>query len=638
MATLEDAYSSPLRAERFQKRIMEERDIDFYVNTCCHTVNPQSKRIKYLPMHLALRQAEFLYFTQECKQEGLDAATFKSRKVGVSWLEMDDESFDYLVTPGYSSIIGSYDKELVDPAGKSNMNALMPKLDYILLNLPSLIKPLGLMDESPWRVDFMRQNMVIGSQITGAAVTANFGAGGRGGKVFMDEASRCQWAKPGWESAGQTASSRHAVLTPMGKNFGWGLCFPEEYKLMVGEDQVEYPECFRIIWKDIPWFNKFYLFPYEIPRFVRRHEFERWFESHRGDIIAENHGYCPFDAIGGPKDSLGIPYGCGYDDGRGNITHLQERMPLLEPPPAAHPLGVVYPWRVREGFRYDKLSAARELDCQFEESQANRVYAVQLSNSKRLAEIPRIKEFPLYVFCDPGGGQGNAFYMGWMQWDFENRRYQTLMELAYEGRDGYFFLPYLTGRQDHFKYIALQGGSHVDEELFTAMRHPMWRPNMVIGDPAGMGAKVASAPDTLAGLWRGQGVPVFYNYEHRFFQIRIDSARRVLGYTEFSLKGTPKLNMALAMISFPEIKESQQVRNPGEGWVHHPVHSHPASAFEYFACYDPHRYDGEEYDDEAPEQRVEMAVRSYQRSDMDKVIKELSRHQNAGKFGRKAGY
>src|SRR5690348_17444348 len=142
--TLQDAYSSRSRAERFLARIKEERDIDFFVNTCCDTANPQEKVNKYRPMLLCQRQAEFMLFMQNCKQENQDFACFKTRKVGVSWMVMQDQAFDYLITPGYSSVIGSYDKDMVDPAGKTdgksgvtglatgNMNALFPKFDYTL--------------------------------------------------------------------------------------------------------------------------------------------------------------------------------------------------------------------------------------------------------------------------------------------------------------------------------------------------------------------------------------------------------------------------------------------------------------------------------------------------------------------------
>lgn len=638
--TLADAYSSPRRREKFKARIFEERDIDFYVNSSVNTVNPQNKRNKYVPLLSCLRQAEFLAKTQWCKEEGIDMATFKTRKVGVSWYEMADESFDWLVTPGYSSIVGSRIDSLVDSPGKANMNALFPKFDYIIENLDDFIKPEGYSDRPPWRVDFLRQNITNGAQIYGEAVTPNFGAGGRGGKAIVDEASRCQWCKPAWVSAGQTASSRHAVLTPFGKNFGWGLCFPDEYMLLTSEEQVERPECFRIIWKDIPWFNQFYIFPYEVPNFVRRAEFDAWWEDHRAESVVSGNGYSPFDEIGGPKDGLGIPFGCGYDDGRGNITHLDERMPVQSPPDGAVPEGVVYPWRVREGFRYDKAGAAQELDCQFEESKTGRVYAVQIQHSRKVAEVARDSKYPLYCFADPGGGKDNAFYMGWVQWNHDILRYQTLMEITYEGVNGYYFLPFLTGSTKHYVHLEKYARNRKDYEIFEALRHPMWRPNMVVGDPAGMGAKMPSSQNTLAQVWRVEGVPVYYNYEHRYFNTRIEACRRVLEYTEFSRMGTPRLLMGLTMIAFPEVKEDTQSRSEAEGWAHHPIHSHPVSAWEYFCCYDPHRYDGEQYVEEAPEQRYKHEPHAYTKTDMDRVVSLFASASGrpGGRYGRRSGY
>lgn len=637
--TIMDAYETAEKQDRFVDRILKERDIDFFVNTCCDTVNPQEKINKYRPMLLALRQAEFMLFMQRCKNDNQDFSCFKTRKVGVSWMLMQDQAFDYLATPGYSAVIGSYDKDMVDPAGKANMNALFPKLDYTLMSLPSIMKPPGLDDNSPWRVDFLRQNLINGAQIFGQAVTGNFGAGARGGEAVVDEASRCQWAKAGWESAGQTATCRGAVLTPFGKNFGWGLCFPDEYALMTGADMVERPECFRIIWKDIPWINQFLMFPFPVPTFYRKEEYQRWWEENGDKAIATARGYSPFDEIGGAKDGLGIPFGCGYDDGRGNITHFEERMPIQSPPVDAVPEGVLYPWRVIEGFRYDRVGAARELDTQFEESRSGRVYSIQLQSVQRFSEFKRIREYPLYAYCDPGGGTDNAFYLGWVQWHVLRRRYQPLLEIMYEGRDGRFFLPFLSGVEGHRAYLSEQKAERRDLELFEVLRHPMWRVNMVIGDPAGMGAKVASAADTLAGLWRSKGIPLYYNYDHRFFATRIEATRRVLGYTELASRNTPRLNLGLSMIAFPEVKEDTQSRaQMAEGWVHHPIHSHPVSAWEYFCCFDPHRYDTEEYEVDSPEARMEMVQE--QNGKFSSPVESMMRRigiVNRGRYDRRRG-
>jgi len=638
--TLSDVYSSQRAADRFRARIHQEKDIEFYTAACVNTVNPQLKHNKYLPFLPTLRQVEMLYKIRYCVDNGLDLAIFKSRKIGASWLLEIDDSFDWLTDPGASNVSGSRVKELVDSPGKANMNTLFGKFDYITDNLPRLIRPEGYKDSAPWRVDFMRQNLVNGAQITGEPVTPNFGAGPRAMKGKVDEGSRCEWMKPAWETLGQTAPTRITVFTPYGKNFAWGLAFPDEYMIVSGETQVERPEVFRLHWKDIPIndVNKFYLLSVPLPDFSRRESFEYWWRDNQSNIVAEGNGYSPFDSIGGAKDGDGIPFGVGYDDGRGNISHLQQRMPIRECPRNA--VSALYPWRMREGFRYDKAGAARELDCRFEESRKGRVYAVALTNTVKTKIVERSPDAPLYAFCDPGRGVGNAFYLGWLQWHNELKRYQTLCELMYEGRDCYFFIPFLTGRLDHAqKYLPNYPTSDEDREFFEIMRHASWRINMLYGDPHGVGSQTAGQADTIAGIFREHGIPTSYDFAHAAFSRRIDDTRRVLTYTELSLEGTPKLNMALSGIAFPEVSENTKQTTPGTGgWVHHPIFSHPVSAFEYFSCADPHRYDFGEYEEDAPEQRM---IRLYDRDgEVEKQIKAFNRRKSfGGRFrGQRSGY
>lgn len=638
--TRAEAYSSHRGAQHFINRILKEKDIDFYTATCVNTVNPQLKYNKYIPFLPCMRQVELMYKIRYCTQHNLDLAIFKSRKIGASWVLMIDDTFDWLTEPGSSNVVGSRVKELVDSPGKQNMNTLFAKFDYITDNLPNIIRPSQYTELSPWRVDFLRQNLVNGAQISGEPVTPNFGAGPRAMKGKIDEGSRCEWMKPAWETLGQTASTRITVFTPWGKNFAWGLAFPDEYSLVTGEAQVERPEVFRMHWKDIPinGINTFHLLSVRVPEFNRREVFEVWWRENQGAIIATGNGYNPFDIIGGPKDGDGIPFGCGYDDGNGSITHLSERMPIQSVPPGA--AGVVYPWRMREGFRYDKAGAARELDTRFEESRKGRVYAVALANTKRQKFIERVAELPLYAFCDPGRGVGNAFYLGWLQWNPNARRYETLTEVMYEGRDCYFFIPFLNGRlSDAEKYFPNYPTTDDDRILFEIMRNRAWRPNMLYGDPHGVGSQTAGQADTIAGIFRQHGIPCTYDFAHAAFSRRIDDARRVLTYTELSIEGTPRLNMSLAGIAFQETTENTRQTTPGTGgWVHHPVYSHPVSAFEYFACSDPHRYDMEEYEKDSPDERL---IKLYAQDEAEKILDRIARRPREGneRFSyRKAGY
>lgn len=97
--------------------------------------------------------------------------------------------------------------------------------------------------------------------------------------------------------------------------------------------------------------------------------------------------------------------------------------------------------------------------------------------------------------------------------------------------------------------------------------------------------------------------------------------------------------MSLAGIAFPETTENTRQTTPGTGgWVHHPVYSHPVSAFEYFACSDPHRYDMEEYEKDSPDERL---VKLYEKDEAEKILDRIASRPREGneRFSyRKAGY
>ena len=219
------AYQSKEGARAFVQRCRD--DILYYVNTCVDQINPQKKKNKEAPFLPCLRQMEYLLAIKAAKASGKDLATPKARKVGASWMQIIDDTHSFLFEPAYSSIITSYDKTLIEGTGKGNMNTLFEKFDFVYRRLPQFMHPLGYDEldangnstgdgKPPYKVDFLRSNPVTGGFIFGMAMTKNFGAGGRGGKAFLDELSRSEFQHEAWVSCGQTSSSRHCVLTPQG--------------------------------------------------------------------------------------------------------------------------------------------------------------------------------------------------------------------------------------------------------------------------------------------------------------------------------------------------------------------------------------------------------------------------------------
>lgn len=613
-----EAFSSKEKLASFIARCREDKI--YFVNTCIDQINPQKKKgHREGPFFPCLRQREALLVTKAVKEKGIDVVWPKARKVGASWIQQMDDLHSWLFESGYSSIISSYDKNLIESSGKGNMNTLMEKFDFMYRRLPSFFHDPaygeGGEGKAPYKVDFIRTNPATGAVIWGQAMTENFGAGGRGGKAFLDELSRATFQKEAWVSCGQTSSSRHAVLTPQGKDFAWGLCFPEEYKILNGLASTENPYVFRIDWRDIDWLNEFIIYDVKVDmnkqNWRNAQEFDAWMETMRSNEISRHHGYAPIDLeiYDRTLDST-IPLGMGYDDGKGNIPFYEYRRPLDSLPNRA--MSIIYPWRIKEGFRYDSQKAAQELDISFDDGKRGRVYAIQFRSVRLDLQIPRISKYPLYAGVDPGRGTGNAFYIGINQWNPEVERYQWIREFSLEGRSCYFFIPFLTGDEQYWELAERQMKNQEESKyyryIFEEMKDPAWRLNMAFCDPAATSAKMASAHDSIENIWRAAGIPVRLNHAHRDFDTRITAARRVMGYTDIDRRGCPVLATSLSQIEYPKESDNTNKTTQTNGYVHHPLYSHACAGFEYHACFDPHHYDRQEKQAEAPEQRI---VRKY---------------------------
>jgi hypothetical protein len=255
--------------------------------------------------------------------------------------------------------------------------------------------------------------------------------------------------------------------------------------------------------------------------------------------------------------------------------------------------------------RYDEEEAAKQLDLSFGGRSGRAVYSIQLRNTERDKAIPRQRDSLLYAFCDPGRGSGNAFYLGWAQWNAEAQKYECIREISYEGKSAYFYRAFLTGQQKHWEEAEREGVTTADQMLFEEMQHPMWRVNMLYGDPAAMSAKTANAKDSVKGIFEEGGVPCVIDHNHRDFNTRILNARRVLAYTAIDPFTCPRLKAGLENIRFPDMNLQTKSMTQQEGYIHHPLYSHPCAAFEYFACMDPHQYDREEFMEDTPESRAD---------------------------------
>lgn len=555
-------------------------DFCYFVNAFCDTFNPQIKvGEKDLPFLLYPRQEECLRFIHHCYERDLDAAYEKTRKVGMSWLHIAYRVWRWLYTPGYRAHFGSRVKELVEQTG--NPDALFWKFDYIVRRLPPFLQPKGYSEDGEFRTLLRAENPENGAVITGEAMTANFGAGGRAGDAILDELSKCDNAEKAWDTVTQTASSKHAIATPNGQEFFWGLVHPDEYRAKTGKKTSPTPLVFRIHWKDMPPFNKYLVFPvtFHMPdQFESPQMFDKFMVENSHKAIGEGWGYFPGEEI---------PDNRGYHDDKGNFL-AQYRS--HEEPIWGADVTYFYPWRIREGARYDEVGAAKDLDINYEGSKAGRVYAVQFALAKKKFGVKRNDKFPLYIGLDPG--HGDTFSLLWAQWNWLTLRYEFLKEYNNNGRSTYFYVPLMTMNKEHLPLMEEERATDRDVEFFSDMMEDeqSWVPDLVMLDPSTIN-KTANSKETVISILRAHDIPCKTNWEWTSFSKRIGALQRVLKRSILSKEGVPFFITSVSSVAWPVLGEyNKNLRSPS-GYIHHPQFSHPVAAAEYLCCGDPHYYD-----------------------------------------------
>lgn len=593
MEVLGEAHSTPETAASFMLRC--KTDILYYVNSCVDTYNPRDLSAKEIPLFLEMRQAEYLLHLDWCVKTGKDRVCLKTRYVGASWLEESYDSHGWLFTPFYKSLVGSRTKELVDSKGEGSGDSLFSKFDYIIKRLPPMLKPPGYEAKSPYKVELIRSNPANDASISGEAVTDNFGSGPRATRVFIDELSKCDKQEEAWVACGQTTDSRSGVFTPKGKNFAYGLAFPDDWKKMHNKAVVTRPEVFRIHWKDIPRFNNFYVLDETAYALWKQNQtdllkgdsrdYQRFFDTH--SMVSDN-GYSPLDAI---------PLGMGYDDGKGNITRLPERKPILKMPEGG--FFVVYPWYEREKLKYDEVGLAQELDINFDESVSRRVYKVALHLSRTKRFIERDPFLPLYLGLDPGRSRGNAAFLVWCQFNHVVGRYEFVREYTSEGRDAYFYVPLVNGLERDYQYLEAGDPSQNDIDFFEESGDPAWQIDQGFGDP--FIENKGASNDSWKSVFIAHDIPLRCNNNAKSPWDRVQALRAMLPFCDFATGSIDAgdsipYHAGKAYLALSEIKLLAETKD-GAGasatfqYEHHPVYSHPVAAVEYIAVNDPHRHD-----------------------------------------------
>ncbi len=211
--------------------------ISYWINNWVWTLDPRVEP-KTLPFILFPRQEEYLQWRAWVKQNKENGICEKSRDMGVSWLNISDQTHCWLFEESYQGGLGSRKQELVDRIG--DPKSLFEKIRMLLRNLPNWMLPKGF----DWRRDdnFLKLiNPDNGATITGEAGD-NIGRGGRTTFYDVDEAAFIE--RPLKVDAALSNNTNTIIYTSSAN--GTGNLF---YK-----KRSEYPpEClFRFYWREDP--------------------------------------------------------------------------------------------------------------------------------------------------------------------------------------------------------------------------------------------------------------------------------------------------------------------------------------------------------------------------------------------------
>ena len=211
--------------------------ISYWINNWVWTLDPRVEP-KTLPFILFPRQEEYLQWRAWVKQNKENGICEKSRDMGVSWLNISDQTHCWLFEESYQGGLGSRKQELVDRIG--DPKSLFEKIRMLLRNLPNWMLPKGF----DWRRDdnFLKLiNPENGATITGEAGD-NIGRGGRTTIYDVDEAA---FVERPLSVDGALSNNTNTIIYTSSAN-GTGNLF---YK-----KRSEYPpEClFRFYWREDP--------------------------------------------------------------------------------------------------------------------------------------------------------------------------------------------------------------------------------------------------------------------------------------------------------------------------------------------------------------------------------------------------
>lgn len=179
------------RSEAAALRGMCKQDVLFFINAFCCTVNPmwhpncpERPFVTYPFQEHAIRRMLWGLANAGRPQRlgKTDLVFLKSRGTGGSWVPLLVMLWRWIFFRSQSFLLVSRKESLVDKP--KDMDALMPKLDFVLDHLPLWLRPkLGTND----RVELKLFNPNTRSIVNGTSTTGDISRGGRPTAILLDE-------------------------------------------------------------------------------------------------------------------------------------------------------------------------------------------------------------------------------------------------------------------------------------------------------------------------------------------------------------------------------------------------------------------------------------------------------------------
>lgn len=179
---LAQAKNSPAKQAALREAC--SKDVLFWVNAFCFTVDPRLKADKKVPFLTYPYQDTGLLQLKSAVEDGEDVVIQKSRVMGASWMLVTLFLWFCLFRKDCKFLMMSRTAEFVD---STDSDSLFWKLDKLHELMPSWMLDI---QKDIHRVTMKVNYLQTGCQITGATTTKSSGIGGRATAVGIDEYSR----------------------------------------------------------------------------------------------------------------------------------------------------------------------------------------------------------------------------------------------------------------------------------------------------------------------------------------------------------------------------------------------------------------------------------------------------------------